>query len=268
MCQQARISLLIAFFFLVLSVQAQALTVVVDPSIATASAIAPGAIIQSDLRTHVWSVHPTFGYFSGSSNADGSGAMASSNGWGGTLDAEYSYNEHVGINFSGLGYKGSGAFTPGAGVGEGGTAGTTNINGWLVGASLVLDPFSGEGFRMPFFFGVNYEHIASSTPTSGLFTAMTLNSPGYTLGFSPRFNIGFLRFEPFLVSVIPSGKGNVTCAANVEGGVCGSEDVQILPVFGVNIVFRPWGIAFYFNLSSTLFGTGVSFYSLGPQLTF
>jgi hypothetical protein len=233
----------IALLILILAEQAQALTVVVDPSIATASAIAPGAIIQSDLKAHVWSVHPTFGYFSGSSNADGSGAIASSHGFGGS-------------------------FTPGVGSVEGGTVGTTNVNGWLVGAALVLDPFSGESFRMPFFFGVNYEHISSSTPSSGLFTAMSLNSPGYTFGFSPRFNIAFLRVEPFLVSVVPSGKGDVTCSVNVIGGVCGAQNVQILPVFGVNVIFRPWNIAFYFNASSSLFGTGVSFYSLGPQLTF
>jgi len=239
----------IAFLFLILAEQARALTVVVDPSIATASAIAPGAIIQSDLKEHVWSVHPTFGYFSGSSNADGSGAIATSHGYGGTLEAEYSYNDHLGINFSGLGYGGSGSFTPGAGSVEGGTVGTTNVNGWLVGAALVLDPFSGDGFRLPFFFGLNYEHISSSTPSSGLFTAMSLNSPGYTF-------------------VVPSGKGNVTCSANVTGGACGAQDVQILPVFGVNVIFRPWNIAFYLNASSSLFGTGVSFYSLGPQLTF
>lgn len=258
----------IAFLFLILAEQARALTVVVDPSIATASAIAPGAIIQSDLKEHVWSVHPTFGYFSGSSNADGSGAIATSHGYGGTLEAEYSYNDHLGINFSGLGYGGSGSFTPGAGSVEGGTVGTTNVNGWLVGAALVLDPFSGDGFRLPFFFGLNYEHISSSTPSSGLFTAMSLNSPGYTFGFSPRFNLAFLRVEPFLVTVVPSGKGNVTCSANVTGGACGAQDVQILPVFGVNVIFRPWNIAFYLNASSSLFGTGVSFYSLGPQLTF
>jgi hypothetical protein len=258
---------ILPFLFLSVAEQAQAITADVDPSIATATAIAPGAIIENDLKAHVWSVHPTFGYFSGSSSVDGTGATATSNGYGGTVEAVYSYTDHLGVNFSGLGYSGSGIFTPGGGLG-GGTSGTTGVNGWLVGASLVLDPFSGDGFRLPFFFGLNYEHIASSTPSSAIITSLHLNSPGYTFGFSPRFNLFFLRLEPFFVVTTPTGTGSVTCSSDVVAGACGAQNVQILPVFGVNVVFRPWNIAFYFNLSSTLFGTGVSYYSLGPQLTF
>lgn len=245
---------------------AQALNIAVDPSIATATAIVPGAIIESDLKPKVWSVHPTVGYFSGSTNVDGLGSYATSHGYGGTIEAEYSMSNHMGISFSGLGYSGSGDYTPDASVG--GSAGSNTINGWLAGASLVLDPFSGDGFRMPFFFGLNYEHVASHMPSSGIVTSMTLNSPGYTLGFSPRFNIAFLRIEPFLVATSPTSKGNVTCSASVVAGACGAQAVQFLPVFGVNFVFRPWNLGFYLNLSSDLFGTGVSYYALGPQLTF
>jgi hypothetical protein len=246
---------------------AQAINFTIDPSIATASTIAPGAIIDSDLKARTWSLHPTLGYFTGSNTVDGSGATASSSGLGGTGQAQYSFNDHIGINFSGLDYSGSGNFTPGTSP-LGGSSGQVSISGWLMGATLVLDPFSGSGFRMPFFFGLNYEHVSSSTPSSGIIIAETLSSPGYTLGFSPRFNIGFLRLAPFLVTTTTTSKGTVTCSASIVAGACGAQDIEILPVFGVNITFRPWNLSFFFNLSSFLMGTGFSFYSLGPQLTF
>jgi len=252
----------------VLTQQSHAYTIIIDPSIATASAVAPSAIIENDLKAHTWSIHPTLGYFSGTSTVDGEESTASSHGIAGTGEAVYSLSDHIGINFSFMGYNGSGTFTPGANEVPGGSTGSSSVSGWLFGAALVLDPFSGDGFRMPFFFGLNYEALKSSTPTSPIVTSLSLNSPGYTLGFSPRFNIGFLRFEPFMVTTTPTSKGNVTCGPNVSGGPCGAQNIQIVPVFGVNVVYLPWKLAFFFNLSSLLLGTGVSFYSFGPQWTF
>jgi hypothetical protein len=240
--------------------------ITLDPSVAAALAITPDAIIEKDLTPGILSVHPTAGYLTGSTTLDGAGATATIQGFGGTGEAEYSFSEHVGLNFSALGYSGSGGYTPGAAE-IGASTGSCSINGWLLGVTLVLDPFSGPGFRMPFFIGVNYEHLASSTPSSPIITSMTLNSPGYTIGFSPRFNIGFLRLEPFLVTTTPFEKGNVQCAAGVVG-LCGPIAIQPVPIEGINIVFRPWNLSFYFNVSSLLVGTGVSFFSLGPQLSF
>jgi len=245
---------------------ASAVTATFDPSVATAAVIVPGAIIQDDLGYRSWNVHPTAGYFSGSLAAIGANATETCHGFGGTGQAQYSWTEHVGVNFSMLGYGGGGNYTPA--TSNDGSAGTISVNGWLAGASLVLDPFSGRGFRMPFFIGANYMHLASSTPTSPIFTSMTLSSPGFTFGFSPRFNIAFLRLEPFLITTTASNKGNVTCGPNTIGPACGAQAIDPLPVFGVNIVFRPLGLSFYLNFSSFLFGTGVSYYSLGPHLTF
>jgi hypothetical protein len=238
----------------------------VDPSIATAGAITPSAVIQEDLGYRTWTLHPTAGYFTGSIPAIGANATVTAHGFGGTGEAQYSLNEHIGVNFSALGYSGGGSYTPA--TSSDGSAGTTSVSGWLVGATLVLDPFSGKGFRMPFFFGLNYQRLTSSTPTSPLFTSMTLYSPGYSFGFSPRFNVWFLRFEPFLVATTSTSEGTVTCSSDVVAGACGAQNIQTLPVFGVNIVFRPLNLSLYFNLSSTLFGTGVSYYSIGPHLTF
>jgi hypothetical protein len=254
-----------AFFFFASAASANSITV--DPSIATAGAIAPGSIPQEDLKPHLWTIQPSVGYFTGSPAFDGSGATVSIHGWGGTGEAEYALNEHMGISFAGIVYSGSGTFTPGASE-PGAISGSASVNGWLASATLVLDAFSGNGFRMPFFFGLNYEHLSSSTPSSPTITAMSLNSPGYTLGFSPRFNVGFLRLEPFLVSTTPTRKGNVACSVDVIAGACGAEDVQMLPVLGVNVIFRPWNLSFYVNLSSFLLGTGVSYYSVGHQFSF
>lgn len=262
-----RTFLAIVWFSFAVARSALAGDVTVDPSIATAAAIAPVAVINSDLKPHTWSVHPTAGYFTGTSTVDGAGATATSQGYGGTVQAQYSLSEHFGLDFSGLGFSGSGTYTPGAAE-IGGSTGSSSVSGWLVGAALVLDPFSGDGFRLPFFFGVNYQQLSSSTPGSPIITSMTLSTPGYTLGVSPRFNVGFLRFEPFLVVTTPTSKGTVTCSAVVIAGACGAQDIQVLPVFGVDIVFRPWGLSFYFNLSSFLSGAGVAFYSLGPQFRF
>lgn len=252
----------------VLTQQSLAYTVDIDPSVATASAIAPSAIIEDDLKAHTWSIHPKVGYFTGTSTVDGEDSTASSHGFAGTGEAVYSLNDHIGINFSFMDFKGSGSYTPGSGEVPGGSPGSSSVSGWLFGAALVLDPFSGDGFRMPFFFGLNYEALRSSTPTSPLVTSLSLNSPGYTLGFSPRFTVGFLRIEPFMVTTTPTSKGNVTCGPNISEGPCGAQSIQLLPVFGVNVIYLPWKIAFYFNLSTFLISNSVAFYSVGPQWTF
>jgi hypothetical protein len=257
----------VSLIFFAVTQQAFAITLPVDPSIATASSIAPSAIINDDLKPHVWSAHPTLGYFSGTTTVDGAGATAENHGFGGTGEVQYSSTEHIGIIFSAMGYSGSGTYTPGTSE-TGALSGNSNVRGWLVGAALVLDPFSGPGFRLPFFFGLNYQHLSSSTPSSPIITAMTLNSPGYTFGFSPRFNLGFLRVEPFLVVTTALNQGNVTCAADVVSGACGALAIQTLPVYGINLLLLPWNISFYFNLSTFLSGIGVSFYSAGPRFTF
>jgi hypothetical protein len=255
------IVILLSFFLLR---SALASDVAIDPSIATLGAIAPGAIINDDLKPHTWKFHPTAGYFTGSTTVDGSGSTASSHGFGGTVEAQYAWNEHFGVNFSALGFSGSGNYASGSS----GATGSSSVNGWLAGAALVFDPFSGSSFRMPFFFGVNYEHLASSTPASPIVTSLSLTSAGYSFGVSPRFNIGFFRVEPFIVATTPTSKGNVTCAADVVAGACGAQEVEVLPVLGVNLIFRPLNLSFYFNVSSLLLGTGVAFYSVGPQLAF
>jgi len=261
-------AILVALTLFFIDPAAQASNMSVDPSIATAAAIAPGAIVvRKDLTPGIWSVQPSVGYFNGTSSFDGGGATVSSRGWGGTGQAEYSWSEHVGLSFSAMVYKGSGEFTPGA-IELGATSGSASVDGWLLGAAFVLDPFSGNGFRLPFFIGFNYQHLTSSTPTSPTVISMSLDSPGITFGFSPRFNLGFLRIEPFMVTTTATEKGNVGCNADVVVGLCGAANVQVLPVTGVNAIFRPWNFSFYFNFSTLLLGTGISFYSVGHQFSF
>ena len=60
----------------VLTQQSLAYTVDIDPSVATASAIAPSAIIEDDLKAHTWSIHPKVGYFTGTWTADGEDSTA------------------------------------------------------------------------------------------------------------------------------------------------------------------------------------------------
>lgn len=257
----------ILVYFLSAAYVPRAIALPIDPSLATANAIAPNATIDADLKAKSWSVHPTFGYFSGSANVDGTGATATAAGYGETLNAQYSVSDHFGLSLSAMNYSGSGSYTPSASS-SGGSSGADTVKGWLAGVSLVLDPFRGSGFRMPFFLGLNYEQLSSTTPSSPLITSLSLSSPGYSVGFSPRFNIGFLRIEPFFVVSTPTSKGNVSCSALVVAGACGAQDIQALPVYGVNLVFRPLNFSFYINLSSLLLGTGISFYSFGAQLTF
>ena len=218
-----------------LSQPALAIKLPLDPSLAAMSAIAPNSMLEDDLKSG-WTVHPSAGYFSGSTTVDGAGATATAKGYGVTVQSLFSFGEHVGINFSGLEYDGKGDYTPGA-TEVGAVGGSAGVNGWLLGSSLVIDPFSGEGFRMPFFFGLNYAHVASSTPTSPIITATTLDSPGYVFGFSVRFNIAFLRFEPFMVTTTPMNSGTVVCATDVTSGTCGAASIQMLPITGINIVF-------------------------------
>ena len=251
---------------LVAAPSALAVKLPLDHSLAAMSAIAPNSMLEDDLKSG-WTVHPSAGYFSGSTTVDGSGATASAKGYGFTAQSLYSFGEHVGINFSGLEYNGKGDYAPGASE-VGAVGGSAGANGWLIGSSLVIDPFSGDGFRMPFFFGLNYAHVASSTPTSPIITATTLDSPGYVFGFSVRFNIAFIRLEPFLVTTTPMNSGTVTCAAQVTSGTCGAASIQMLPITGINFVLRPLGWSFYFNASNLLVDSGISFYSIGKQFSF
>lgn len=238
-----------------------------DPSIATATAIEPGTTIANDLKAHNWSAHPTVGYFSGTATVDGSGATASSHGFGETINIQDAVTDHLGFIFSGMNYSGSGSYSPGS-TGTLGSSGSSNVSGWLLGAGLVLDPTRGNGFRIPFFIGLNYQYLKSTMPTSSVITSLSLSSPGFSFGFSPRFNFLALRIEPFLVVSTPLSKGTVTCSSLVVAGTCGALDIQVLPVYGVNLIFKPLNLSFYINMSSLLLGTGVSFYSLGPQFRF
>lgn len=223
--------------------------------------------MEKDLEPQTLIVHPSVGYFTGTSTLDGSGATASATGYGGTGDVQYSLNEHLGVIFSGLGYSGSGTYTPGS-TEIGASSGNASVNGWQIGASLVLDAWGGTGFRMPIFLGLNYLHLSSSTPTSPTVTALTLNSPGYTLGFSPRFNFFFFRVQPFLVATTPTNEGTLTCAADVIQGACGAQSIEFLPIVGINLIFKPLDLSFYFNFATLLSGAGISYYSLGKSFAF
>lgn len=239
-----------------------------DPSIAAASAIAPATIMQEDLTAHATSLHPTAGYFTYSPEIDTAGSTASGHGFGGTLEATHSLNNHVGLGVIGFGYSGSGDYTPGDPNSQNtlvGTSGSSSVSGFEMGALLVLDPFSGTGFRLPFFIGLNYQRLSSSTPTAFI-TSTTLNSPGYTFGFSPRFSLGSFRIEPFMVITAPFENGQLTCSGQSQ--VCGQIPLQTLPIIGVNIIYRPLKLSFFFSASSLVVDTGGAYYSLGPSFRF
>ena len=236
-----------------------------DPSVAIASTMSPDTLMLEDLTPNVWSVNPTVGYLTFSSILDESGTAAKGHGYGGTGEVSLSFGSHVGLSISGFGYKGSGDFTAGT---NGGADGTCDISGWVFGTSLVLDPFSGKGFRMPFFLGLNYQHLASSMPTAPYITSTTLDSPGYTFGFSPRFSVGVLRFKPFIVISAPMNNATITCAAGTPAEFCIPIALRMLPVVGANIEYVPWNIGFFFSLSNLFIDTGASFYSFGPSFKF
>ena len=253
--------------FLCLGIVSHAGNNLYEPAAATASAMLPATIISEDLTDGKISIHPTVGYFITSVTVDGAGAKATAHGYGETAEVSYSLSSHFGISLAGINFKGTGTYTPGN-MEQQASSGTCSLNGWMAMAALLIDPFSGDEFRMPLILGANYEYFSSSTPTAANTTSSTLNSPGYTLGISPRFNLAFLRLEPFFVMSEPLNKASRTCAPGTVAAGCDPNSIDATPIIGMNIVFRPLNLSFFFDLSALLFGGGSSFYSIGTRFTF
>jgi hypothetical protein len=261
---------ILSWFFLVLFFAREACPadkIIFDPSLAAASAISPATIISEDLHPHVLSLHPTVGYFSYSSEVDGNGSTANGHGGALTYEMTYSWSEHAGFALSALGYYGTGNYTPGTlGVNSTvvGSSGSSKVKGLEAGFLMVFDPYSGVGFRMPFFIGLNYQALTSSMP-SAFITGTTLNTPGAVVGISPRFSVGPLRLEPFFVVTTPFEKAQVSCG---DQSSCAALPLTPLPIFGVNFVYKPLELSFFLSFASLVFDTGASYYSIGHTFKF
>ena len=238
-----------------------------DPASATASAMHPAMILTEDLKEGDLSLHPTAGYVS-TTNATGTTGQVSLKGYGGSLTVTKSLNPHLGISVGGLYFRETGSYDPqttSSGQ-SAGIAGSASANGWIGTAALVLDFFSGDGFRMPIIIGGNYENFNSSNPTVFDQTGRTLRSPGYSFGISPRFTLGWFRIQPFFMIDFPTKDAVNACNPGITGcNPNSSEDTGA--VLGVNTIFTPWGLSFFYNMGNLILNQGSTYLSLGLRFS-
>ena len=239
-----------------------------DPASATASAMHPAMILTEDLKEGDLSLHPTAGYVS-TTNATGTTGQVSLHGAGGSLTITKSLNPHLGISVGGLYFKESGSYDPqttSSGQ-SAGIAGSASATGWIGTAALVLDFFSGDGFRMPIIIGGNYENFSSSNPTVFDQTGRTLRSPGYTFGVSPRFTAGWFRIQPFFMIDFPTKEADNACTAIASSGCTPHSGEDTGAVLGINTIFTPWGLSFFYNMGNLIFNQGSTYLSLGLRFS-
>ena len=231
-----------------------------DPAAASASAMLPATILTEDLSAGDISLHPTAGYLTAHEKT-GTEGNVSLHGVGGSLTLTKALGPHLGVSIGGLYFNESGNYDPGA-TGVAGTAGTASATGWLGSAGLVIDPFSGNGFRMPILIGGNYENFHTSIPTEFNSTGTTLRSPGYSFGISPRFSVGWFRVQPFFMLDIPTNKATNAC--NPSSTSCpATSSIDTGGILGVNLIFIPWGLSLFYNFANLIYNEGSSYLSLG-----
>ena len=187
-------------------------------------------------------------------------------GFGGAAGVTYGLTPHFGLGVSAIYFKSTqGTFT------EGSLSGPMSENGFIGAATAIYDPMSGDNFRLPLLVGVNYQNLATNfTPIA---TQKTLMGPGVEFGISAQFNTGkYFRWEPFLLIAHPltnqkCSQGNVNQGQNTTTTHCGNETPDTGANPGVNVVFRPWNLAFFYA-PSIGDRSGTSIYALRLHKTF
>ncbi|MDE2292609.1 MAG: hypothetical protein KGL53_11050 [Elusimicrobia bacterium] len=163
--------------------------------------------------------------------------------------------DHFALGFTGLGFNGKGKYHVPTGSGASFSSGAYDMktSGFIAAASLIFDPFTGDGFRLPLMAGVNYESMRdeSTGVLDGSGNSLgalgnRLDSPGVQFGLSPQFNTGPLRWEPFALVYFPLSHEKQTQNGTVFDSSIHSDTGGPQP--GINVVFRPWNLSFFYAL--------------------
>lgn len=228
------------------------------------------------MKAGVWELSVTPTYFSfdpkaeSSNDADINGSVA---GFGGAVALSYYFSPQLGISFLGGSVSGDGEGIVRANSGSTGQAmGIHEYSGYLVGAYLVLDPYSDpEGFRLPFFIGAGFAHyfekIAFKASPDVDRREIDRDKVVVGAGIAPQFKLfKNFRISPFVLINKPLDSLFTEKRVDmVNAGEFGGRDPSENPhapynnSFGINFTFLPW------NLSSQLsMGTvaGISIYTL------
>lgn len=212
-----------------------------DMASSTAASLLAYSFPLSPLEKGKLDVQAAPGYFTTKFHDDGNGTgkddrNGNAKGFGGAAGVTYGVTRHFGLGVSAIYFKSSkGTFS------EGTAAGSMSEQGFIGAATAIYDPMSGDNFRLPLLAGLNYQSLKNDfTPIS---SQKTLTSPGVEFGISAQFNTGkYLRWEPFLLVSHPLD--NEKCTGMCGGNTSLESDTGANP--GVNVVLRPWNLAFFY----------------------
>ncbi len=187
-------------------------------------------------------------------------------GWGGGVSVSYGFTEHWGVNFmmTGVEMDGRRDFHPeasnglqldpdvGSEVVLRGHATTAELSGKFVSLTAIYDFGSGDGFRMPIFFGVNYIDMEESSDykTFGLRSKGGNQGMGITFVLTPQFNVWKMRLSPFMLLAGSLEATNTETLYDLTSGATikevtydvSSGDAHAKAV-GIDICYRPWNLS-------------------------
>ncbi|MDE2490242.1 MAG: hypothetical protein KGM24_05305 [Elusimicrobia bacterium] len=187
--------------------------------------------------------------------------------YGGAGSVVYGLTDHFAVGFTGLGFSGKGSYhIPSGNSAVTGGSYDMTTSGLIAAGSVVWDCFSGDGFRLPVLVGLNYEsmHDESRNVLDGSGNSLgtlgnNLDSAGVQFGFSPQFNTGPVRWEPFVLSYLPFAHEKQTQNGTTYDDSLRSDTGGPQP--GLNVLYRPWNLSFFYTLGVSK-AKGTHVYSL------
>ena len=227
------------------------------------------------LKGGQWTVQLDPAYFTtreqeGNGGSLGPGPVDRLSGFGGAAGIDYAFNSHAALGLLGAYFSGSGNETGSNPYYQA----SASDKGSFEGLVAILDPFSGDGFRLPFVLAggplsasttINYPAVSGGPSSGPSVTQTKAGNLGYMVGVDPQLNTGrYLRWEPFFQ--VTSVTEDSTCA----GAECSNSpptDSSPGASAGVNVVWRPYNLSFFYSPS---FGdkSGTSVYALRWIKTF
>ncbi len=232
-----------------------------NTAMVAAAGIIPYLMPLQPLSGNQFTVNVDPAYYTTKTNDDLNGDHVRIAGLAVAGGVNYAFTPHFALGALGFGFHGTGKDT----LNSGQVVGASN-KGTGEAAVGIYDPFSGDNFRLPILAGFGHMDVSSKFDypvnpkvfPSG-YKIKRVNSPGPVFGFSPQFNTGkWLRWEPFFIVWRPNNHS--TC----EGPSCSSQDDEHTdpgPTGGLNVVIRPWNMAFQY-IPSIGAKSGSSFYAL------
>ena len=228
-------------------------------------------LVTYPIREGVWQAKIAPAYVSQKDSRGGEEVDMSGAGFGAALT--YGLSDHWGLNFIAGYVKITGDrslsvdYTQGDNPPEAGKIFQTpkavpssgNVHpgeakGFSLLVNLIWDHWSGDGFRMPVYFGTGFMQAEGDVETAtGLKRDGKTSSPVITLGLGPSFRVKRFRFGGFflLSGPIGGGKGTFVDFDPATGAVNSSLEFDITNdplesgagIFGLEAIYLPWGLS-------------------------